>query len=371
MMRFRLLLVLGVLIAFPAAAHKPSDSYLTLDWAGARVEGRWDLALRDLDYALGLDADGDGNLRWGELKAKHAEIAAYALAHLRLTSDGNPCPARASTQEVDRHSDGTYTVLHFTAQCPGTGDSLAVAYSLFFDLDPTHHGLLNLRVGGHEMAAILTPASPEFRTRTGSLSRWRSFLSYVSEGVWHIWTGYDHIAFLVLLLLPVALRRRNGAWEPVPDARSTGIAMLQIVTAFTLAHSITLSLATLHIVVLPAKPVEIGIAVSVAAAALYNLLPLREDRGYGWRIAFAFGLLHGFGFANVLGDLGLAGASMAITLAGFNIGVEVGQLAIVAVLLPAIYLLRHRRFYTQRVLPGSSLALAVLAVVWIWQRAVY
>ncbi|MEO8445088.1 MAG: HupE/UreJ family protein [Gammaproteobacteria bacterium] len=369
MTRWTLLLLMGLLLSLPAGAHKPSDSYLTLDWAGDRVDGRWDLALRDLDYALGLDADGDGNLRWGELKAKHAQIAAYALSHLRLTSGAHECPATALSQEVDRHSDGTYTVLRFSARCQGTGDSLGVAYSLFFDLDPTHHGLLNLRIAGREMAAILTPASPEFRTDAGGRYRWRSFFTYVGEGVWHIWTGYDHVAFLVLLLLPVALRRRNGAWEPMPDARGTGIAILKIVTAFTVAHSITLSLATLHVVVLPAKPVEIGIAVSVAAAALYNLLPIRNDNGYGWRIAFAFGLLHGFGFANVLGDLGLAGTSLAITLAGFNIGVEVGQLAIVALLLPMVYLLRHRRFYTRRVLPGSSIALALLATVWIWQRA--
>ncbi|MEO7385315.1 MAG: HupE/UreJ family protein [Gammaproteobacteria bacterium] len=364
-----LLLLLGIVVGGPAAAHKPSDSYLTLEWDGDRIDGRWDIALRDLDYAIGLDADGDGNLRWGEVKARHAQISAYALSHLTLAKGGSPCPTTAATQQIDIHSDGTYTVLRFAASCPTVGGTLAVGYSLFFNLDPTHHGLLKLRVSGREIAAILTPASPEFLTGADGLSLWSGFFAYVVEGIWHIWIGYDHIAFLLLLLLPVALRRRNGAWEPMPDVRSTGIAILKIVTGFTAAHSITLTLATLQIVVLPAKPVEVGIAISVAAAAVYNLLPIRNDPGYGWRIAFGFGLLHGFGFANVLGDLGLAGVNVAVTLAGFNLGVELGQLSIVAVLMPIIYLVRKRRFYTERLLPGGSIALALLASIWIWQRA--
>ena len=110
--------LLALALASSAAhAHKPSDSYLSLGVQGARIDGRWDIALRDLEFALGLDADGDGGITWGEVRARHAEIASYALARLALKADGRDCPVTAGRQEVDEHSDGAYTVLRFTADC--------------------------------------------------------------------------------------------------------------------------------------------------------------------------------------------------------------------------------------------------------------
>ena len=99
--------------AAPALAHKPSDSYLTLTQDGSTLRGQWDIALRDLDVAIGLDADGNGEITWGEVRVRHADIAAYALARLAITGDGQPCVARAGEQLIDKHTDGAYTVLNF------------------------------------------------------------------------------------------------------------------------------------------------------------------------------------------------------------------------------------------------------------------
>ena len=143
--------------------------------------------------------------------------------------------------------------------------------------------------------------------------------------------------------------------------------MLRIVTAFTVAHSITLTLATLEVVSLPSRWVEATIAASVVLAALNNLRPV--FRGRRWTMAFGFGLVHGFGFASVLADLGLPRDALALALVGFNLGVEAGQLAIVAAFLPLAFALRRSVFYRRVVLWGGSLAIAAIAAAWFVERA--
>src|SRR5882757_8639133 len=114
-----LLSALLLLVASPVLAHKPSDSYLAIRVEGANLTGQWDIALRDLDFAIGLDDSGDGDITWGEVKAHHADIAAYALARLKLRSGDADCPAHATEFLVDDHSDGAYSVMRFAATCPG------------------------------------------------------------------------------------------------------------------------------------------------------------------------------------------------------------------------------------------------------------
>ena len=144
------------------------------------------------------------------------------------------------------------------------------------------------------------------------------------------------------------------------------INVLKIVTAFTLAHSLTLALAALHIVTLPTRWVESVIAASVVIAAVNNLLPLFRERS--WIVAFAFGLVHGFGFANVLAEAGLTKASLALALVGFNVGVEIGQLAIVALFVPLAYQFRQTATYRTVVLRGGSIAVIMVAAIWMIER---
>ena len=366
-------LLLFACLAFPAHAHKPSDSYLTLRGEeGSRVTVRWDLALRDLDYVLQLDRDGNGELTWGEVRSQSAQIAQFASQHLKLAAQGAPCPLEsAAPMALDRHSDGTYAVLSLVATCEKPPlETISVAYSAFFDVDPTHRGLAQWTAPGAPQAQALVFAadSATQALKLQAPSALETLRQYVVEGIWHIWIGFDHILFLVALLLPAVLvRQPAGGWGPAPSLRSASIEVLKVVTAFTVAHSITLSLAALGVISLPSRLVESVIAASVVVAALNNLWAKVERRR--WLMAFVFGLVHGFGFASVLADLGLPQGALVLALVGFNVGVEIGQLAIVAAFLPVAYALRGTRFYRIGLLQAGSVVVALLAGWWFVERA--
>jgi hypothetical protein len=362
--------LLLLLPAPPAHAYKPSDSYLTLRVDGNRIEGRWDIAVRDLDLALGLDGDGDGRLTWNELRARHGAIAAYALSRLSIAAGGAPCTLATGPQQVDEHTDGAYTVLPLHGTCAASPKALTIAYRLFGDVDAQHRGLLRIDEGDTAHTAILGGERP---VQTVALAEHTAghaasqFFAYVRHGAWHIWIGYDHVLFLVSLLLPAVLVRRDGAWQHVPAFRVAATDVLKTVTAFTLAHSVTLALAALGVVAPPSRWVESAIAASVVLAALNNVWPVLP--GPRWAAALLFGLVHGFGFAGVLADLGLPRGALAVSLFGFNLGVELGQLAIVAVVLPAAFALRATRAYRRVLLPAGSLAIALVAFAWLGERA--
>ncbi len=361
------LCVLLVFFAPLAVAHKPSDSYLAVSVAGDTVRGQWDIALRDLDFAIGLDSNGNGEITWGEVRARHAEIDAYALARLTIALDGAACAPRVTEHLVDNHTDGAYAVMRFEAPCGKPGGVLALGYSLFADLDPQHRGLLRLEFDGATRTAIFGPDSAQQRFELTKPSRLTQFVDYGREGVWHIWIGFDHILFLLSLLLPAVLVITRNHWRAVERFRPAFWEVLKIVTAFTVAHSITLSLAALGVIALPARLTESAIALSVVLAALNNIFPLFQGRR--WMVAFGFGLIHGFGFASVLADLGLPRDALLLALVGFNLGVEAGQLAIVAVFLPAAFALRRTWFYQRVVLVGGSALITLLAMVWLAERA--
>jgi hypothetical protein len=364
-----LLLLIAALCLTPATAqaHKPSDSYLGLRMTESGIAGEWKISLRDLDYAIGLDGNDDGAITWGELRARHSDIAAYALSRLRIAGDETACAAEPGEQLVDTLSDGAYTVLRFAIDCGQTPQSLRIDYSLFFDLDPQHRGLVRLDAEVASQTAIFGPDQSRQRFDLAAASPLRQFAAYVHEGVWHIWIGYDHVLFVVTLLLPAVLRRRPEGWTAVADFRTAFLQVVGIVSAFTLAHSFTLSLAALGLIGLPSRLVESVIAASIAIAALNNIYPLVTRRL--WLVALAFGLAHGFGFASVLADLGLPRDALLLSLVAFNLGVEIGQLAIVAALLPLIYGLCRWRHYPRAVLQGGSLAIVSIAALWFVERA--
>jgi hypothetical protein len=362
-----LLALLLLLAAALAHAHKPSDSYLAVRVEGSNLSGQWDIALRDLDFAIGLDDSGDGNITWGEVKAHHADIAAYALARLKLRSGGADCPARSGEFLVDDHSDGAYSVMRFAATCLDEVTTLEISYTLFADLDPQHRGLLRLEHGTGTRTAIFGPERAAQSFELAKISALTQFVDYGREGVWHIWIGFDHILFLLSLLLPAVLVFEGGRWQAVARFPTAFWDVFKIVTSFTVAHSITLSLAALGAISLPSRLVESAIATSVVLAALNNVFPVVHGRR--WMVAFAFGLVHGFGFASVLRDLGLPQGALLIALVGFNLGVEVGQLAIVSAFLPVAYALRASWFYRRLVFVGGSIAIAAVAGIWLVERA--
>ncbi|MFK2900032.1 HupE/UreJ family protein [Dyella jejuensis] len=362
------------------------------------MHGQWDIALRDLDFAIGLDTRHDGAITWGEVQAHRSAIENYALSRLTIKGDGLTCTMQPTGQMIDDHTDGAYDVILFDAVCDKNIPSkLTVVYQLMYDLDPYHRGIVTIHAGDKIAGAVLGPSNPVASLNLREPDRWGEFKSFVTDGIWHIWTGIDHILFLLSLLLPAVLIRRrvppaNESWRKgTVMSEATGVVMaaltqrpqyrweaatrfwppcldvIKVVSAFSLSHSITLSLAVLGIVHLPSRLVESGIALSVMVAALNNIYPVVHKRV--WLIAFAFGFIHGLGFASALAGLQLPAGAMAASLGGFSVGVEIGQEAIVLAFLPLAYLMRKTRFYQVVLFRWGSLLIIAMATGWFVQRA--
>ena len=366
-------LMVALLGSGAALAHSSSNSYLTLSAPAGSLTLRADLHLRDVDLVFDLDADRDGQVTWGETHLRQAELASWLDQGLQLSTAGQKCQLGTADLQASQHADGTYLSAQWTPNCPGLSNlasaNLSLRYGLMFAQDSLHRGLLKVDLPGLQTSALLSPERPEAQVSRADSSAWRVFGRYIVEGVWHIWIGIDHIVFLLSLLVLAPLlpsRHRITQWPAAQQARPVLMDVLAVVTAFTVAHSITLGLTIMEWLTPPPDLVEPAIALSVVLAALNNLLGVNSLKR--WRLAFVFGLVHGFGFASVLLDLGLPASALVAALGGFNVGVELGQLAIVLVFLPIAWLLRHTRFYRWVIVAGGSAAIVVLGLFWTLDR---
>jgi hypothetical protein len=352
--------LLWLLAATAAHGHEPSRSLVTLDVTGKTLEGRWDISLRDLEDAVGLDADSDAAISWGEVVARRDEIVAYALPRLRVMADAVSCKLVGSLAGVDEHGGATFAVLDLSGSCAPQPRQLRLDYALLFEIDRAHRGIVNVNGAS---SGVVSAESSTLTLELAAESPWSTLTRFIAEGVQHILEGYDHLAFVSLLLLPIVLGRGTG---PRADARRAALEILRVVTAFTVAHSVTLAIAAGGYLPIPTRVVELAIAASVLLAAVLNLVP--NAPRIGAKLAFAFGLVHGFGFANALGDLAGRETVVLASLAGFNLGVELGQLTVVAGLLPLLFL--ARRFDASRFVVNAlgSSACAALAIAWLAER---
>ena len=416
-------LLLGIaMLATPAQAHKSSDAYLFFDAQASQTTLRWDIALRDLDVVLRLDADGNRELTWGEIRSAWPRIDALALGALVVPG----CRFEIQGHALEQRNDGAYAVLQLRAPCQMAATA-ALHYGLFADVDPTHRGIVRHTVAGASATLrMLVPAAIPAGVRAAAVNAAAAASaasaasaatavaasapdtpaalaaptptlppapaasggaagaavsaapppaadghagSFIGEGVHHIVTGYDHLLFLLCLLLPSVLQRLPGPparWQAVAGWRQALLPVAKTVTLFTLAHSVTLALAASGWVKLSPAFVEPAIAATIMLAALDNLRPTLL-RWRGW-VTFGFGLIHGFGFAGVLGELQLPVAQFGWALFQFNLGLELGQLALVLAVVPLLFALRQRPAYVPLVLrTGSALALA-MALVWLVER---
>lgn len=363
-MRWRRWLLLLCFVLSPAQAHTVSVSHLDIavPAADGDLQLELDLAIRDLALSLPLDANRDEQVTWAELQAIREPLDRWVLSGLSLSAGPSACTLRPTGLGTRRYGDGAHATVTLTARCPSR-QGLKVHYGLLFAVDPQHRALITLRSASTVNTAIARADATDVAIGPASS---RPFLDFLREGVHHILIGYDHLAFLLSLLLPAALVRAHRQWQPAPKLKSSALHILGVVTAFTAAHSITLSLAALGWVAPASRWVEAAIAASVLAAALNNLYPLVTRRI--WVMAFGFGLVHGFGFAGALGELGLPTGARLQALLGFNLGVELGQVAVVAVALPVLFAMRRKRWYANLVLPTASLAIAGLAAWWLYAR---
>lgn len=357
-------LIAGLALAFTSSAHELSVGHVDVQVpaAGGEMRVELDLAIRDLALTIPLDANGDESVTWGELLAARQELEALVSGGLRLSDAAGPCQLLATSMGTRRYDDGAYATLVMSARC-NSGAALRIDYQLLFATDPQHRALVTVRRSEGVFTAIARQGATTIAVPASTGS---PFASFVREGIGHILSGYDHLAFLLCLLLPAPLLWTRSGWRPATGWRPVTAQIARLVTAFTLAHSITLSLSVLGWVRPASLWIEAGIAASVFLAALNNLKPVVVRRL--WLVTFAFGLLHGFGFAGALLEVGLPEQSRLGALLGFNIGVELGQLAVVALLLPALFVLGRKPWYPRLVMGLLSVLIAVLAAYWLFVR---
>jgi hypothetical protein len=348
-------------------AHLASDSYLQIQIGDdGAVRGQWDIALRDLDVAVGLDADQDGTITWGELRGKAQEIEAYAFGRLALSRGGSACTLKATNLLVDHHAGYAYAVLPFTTECPAQG-RLTLRYRLLFDLDPSHRGLLTVVAGGQFSTDVLTPDHSEIILDRGPERLGDQVAQFLTFGFNHILLGYDHLLFIAVLLVTAALRRAGGSqWMAIDGLVRVLIETTKTLTAFTLAHAIVLTPAVLGMVKVSARLVEPAVALTIMLAAFDNIHPILPR--LRWQVAFLFGLIHGLSFAGVLGPMRLPPFTFALALGSFNIGVEAGQIALALLLVPIAFALRQESIYRRLIAPGVSISALLLAGVWFLDR---
>ena len=336
-------LVLLALAAGRAGAHQQGVSYSDVELVDGVL--RYDLALTTHD--VGADDDGDGVLTDEEVLNNLARLRRLLERAVTVEAGGTACPLGLQDYALEPNET---IVFRLRGVCPEV-TPLRVVVRLLMLTSVDGYNLAKIRVGREYEEHIFTRERGEVlvgNARSGGLAA--TFGRFFVLGVEHIATGYDHVLFLLALLLV------GGEFR----------SLLAIVTAFTVAHSVTLSLAVLEVVALPTRLVESAIALSIAWVALENLL-IDDSRGR-WRITFGFGLMHGFGFASVLRGMALPREGLAASLLAFNLGVETGQLVIVLVAYPLVVRIarsRHRR----RVVVTISGAILVLALWWFIERA--
>ena len=345
--------VLVLLAPAPSLAHQASVAYVEVTVKGRGVVLDLRASRHHLAPVLGV-ADGINPV--AELfLSKRDEVLAGVAGYLTVRLDGRQLCTETKRTMV--RVTGEEVALRFSYRCPRRVERLTLRYDLLFDADPRHRALVRVAGEGASRATVLGARDRVFELRR-QVSAWDNAGDYLVLGIEHIFTGYDHVVFLFGLLLAVVL-----AGGQVGGVRRALTEAAKVVTAFTAAHSVTLVGAALELVTLPSALVESAIALSIAYVGLENTVVTQPRRR--WALTFAFGLVHGFGFAHVLADIGLPQSGLVLSLAAFNFGVELGQLALVALLLPLIYLLAMPNITLPRsmlVVMLSSLLVVMLAV---------
>ena len=355
------------------AAHELGQSYVFFRIYDDSLAVRVEITAADVERALGFGWVDGRVPSVEEVGAVLDSLRGYVEERLHLATAEGPLPLRFVGHDVRFLEVADYVQLEYAVGGIGPiPDEIRAGFEVLFDVDRDHRNFLviehNWKTGtfnAEEIALIFAPGDGVLTLDLSERSLWRGFMAFIRLGVWHIWIGIDHILFLMALVLPSVLTRRDGRWVPVESFRRALINIVTIVTMFTVAHSVTLSLAALDIVRLAPRFVESVIAASIAVAAAANLFPGLRVREAA--IAFVFGLFHGFGFAYVLGDIGVGREHLVLSLFGFNVGVEIGQLVIICLVFPVLFLLRKSRLYPH-LLRWGSLFLIAVAMLWVVER---
>ncbi|MDX1692756.1 MAG: HupE/UreJ family protein [Ketobacteraceae bacterium] len=341
-----------------AAQHSPVQNQWTLDITVQELAGQFP------EY----DIDENGKLtpmEYGAIDAR--QVVNYVLPRLNIRNQNGACATDITSYTIESHRRADYIRFPVQVDCPGETHLFVVDYALFFDENPYHQGTWTVVYQQQPVIQYFWPNERRREFRVKSQTSVGVLLNFIVKGIHHIAIGYDHILFLLSLLLPAVLVRQAKQWQPAESGRYALWNVTKIVTVFTLAHSVTLSLAVLRLVPLPpAVWVESIIALSIVIMAIHNIRPLfRFDV---LLITFGFGLVHGFGFANVLLDYPLSEQALVVSLVAFNLGVELGQLAIALVVTPILFYCRYAAWYRELFVPLGSGVIGLVGVYWLVER---
>lgn len=336
-----------------AGAHETTRSYVTLSREGPNITTEFRIAFRDIEVAAWMDENLDGNITWGETKQRLDAISAYVLSAFSLNA-GGACALKLDGSDVSVEGGIDYLVLDFTGSCPDAVTPLKISSRLFTEIDPDHRMFLTASSDGATTTTILSAANSDVIVSANTGGFWYSFGSYFLSGIEHLIGGADHLVFLLVLMLPAVA---SGS-----APRRAVIGVVAALTGFTVAHALTLTAAATDLLKPPTAIIEILIAVSIIITAIDNMRPfIPAPRA---AVAAFFGIIHGFGFASALGVLQLSGTGLAVTLLGFNLGIEIAQIAVVLAILPILYLIGKG----QLVMRIGSFAAICAGLYWVWQR---
>lgn len=367
-------LVASLFLSMPALAHQTGNSYLVITESNGRLQVEIDFIVRDLDNLLQAPTPTDAPAPTPEqLQSMQPAIAQVIQASLEVQQNAQTQPLEFVSQSVVLHNDGLYVRQRFTS--PSMASPLqfvVVRYGFFNQNDKLGRAFFKLQLGKDEISSVFDSSTPIQRFVLGESKRWSTIGLFTQEGAWHIWGGPDHLLFLLTLLLPglMLLHRTTGTGTGTVTERNgtktAALFALKVITAFTLAHSITLLASVLDVITLPSRWIESAIALSIMLSAGLNLQT--RIQWSPWKLAFIFGLVHGMGFANGLRDLGLSQTYFIETVLAFNVGVELGQIAaVVAVGMPVILLAKTAKTQ-QLIMTGGSWGVLVISGVWLVQR---
>lgn len=347
-------------------AHQSSLAFLNMQIQEKQVKGNYKLAIEDALLLYNLDTNFDSKLQWKEVIGAQKELQTIIKSQLHFSSNSQVCNLDFEDVKLDYLHTNKYFHFDFLVECSKRVEILDIEYSLLFDKDSQHKMYFTLKDNENEYSSLFTQDMMSKTIQLGSPAVFESFIEFLKEGIIHIFIGYDHILFLLSLLLTSVLVYKNKVYSVEDSFKKTLFSTLKIITAFTLAHSLTLTLSVLGYISMESWMIEAVIALSIVIAAFNNIVVFMYKRL--WVFIFIFGLIHGMGFATVLTELGLSTELKVLSLIGFNIGVEVGQVMIILLVVPLLFSIRKWSYYKVVVLQMFSALIILIGLYWLYER---
>lgn len=353
-------------------AHELSTTFVSAEIRSAgdrrgELHGQLKLDILDLKEVVNLDINSDGALTWGEIQKNRESIETYVYDGMRFSIGLEQCQLSLSQAfELQIISSVSYLIIPFSSPCEGAG-LLNIEYSMLFDAASNHKAIINLVVDSEEHVFIADAQNKRYSIdiEVNASSKMATLGAFIYQGIFHILIGIDHILFLFTLLLTICLYREKGEWHGIQSTKTIVKKTFWLITSFTIAHSITLSGTALGILPTMGSWIEVVIAASILFNVVNNIFPFLRKLSV---ITFVFGLIHGMGFAGALSELGFSEKHQLLTVLGFNLGVEIGQLALLLVFLPVLLKLRNSKYYQWYGVQFLSMGIGVVAIYWILER---